>query len=78
MKSSDGDFNNNSSNKRVISFSLFTIGLILSLIFMVLKLCNVITWAWVMVFLPLIIAVGINILIFILIVLIAIIIVFKS
>lgn len=48
---------NNSSSKE-INFGFTTIAFILSAIFMVLKLCNVIAWSWWLVFLPLIIVVG--------------------
>lgn len=37
------------------------LGILLSIIFMVLKLCNVIAWKWVFVFLPVIISGGITI-----------------
>lgn len=39
---------------------------ILTLIFLVLKLCDVITWKWVFVFMPIIISGGLTILFFIL------------
>jgi len=44
---------------------LFGIGFILSVVFMILKLCSVISWSWLLVFLPLIIAVGIDLLLII-------------
>lgn len=43
----------------------FGLGTLLTIIFMILKLCKVITWSWLMVFLPVIISVGISILIII-------------
>lgn len=36
-----------------------TIGLILSTIFLILKLCSIITWGWIYIFLPIVIEVGI-------------------
>lgn len=50
----------NSDNKE-INFGFTTIAFILSAIFMVLKLCNVIAWSWWLVFLPLIIVVGLQV-----------------
>lgn len=49
----------NSGSKK-INFGFTTIAFILSAIFMVLKLCNVIAWSWWLVFLPLIIVVGLQ------------------
>ncbi len=50
---------------RVVDFSLATMAFILSMIFMVLKLCNVVAWSWWLIFLPLIIAVGVPIVIWV-------------
>ena len=61
---------------RVIDFSLTTMAFILSMIFMVLKLCNVIIWPWWLIFLPLIIAVGAPIAIWIVLFIVALIIYF--
>ena len=36
-----------------------TIGLIISTIFLILKLCSIITWGWIYIFLPIIIEVGV-------------------
>lgn len=72
MEFKDGNSGNSNTN-RTVSFSLFTIGLILSIVFMILKLCGVIGWAWIFVWLPVIIAVGIDVLVFVAIIIIAII-----
>ncbi len=61
---------------RVVDFSLTTMAFILSMIFMVLKLCNVIAWSWWLIFLPLIIAVGVPIVIWIVLFIVALIISF--
>lgn len=49
---------------RTISLSLGTIAFVVSMIFMILKLCGKIDWSWVVVFLPLIIVAGINVIAF--------------
>ena len=57
------------NNEKTVStgggIGLFGIGFILSTIFMILKLCSVISWNWIFVLLPLIIAVGIDLLLII-------------
>lgn len=45
------------------SITLDSIGFILSMIFMILELCGVISWSWWLVFLPIIVDVGATILI---------------
>lgn len=44
---------------RRISLGFGTICVLLTIVFLVLKLCNVINWAWVFVFMPIIVNVGI-------------------
>lgn len=41
-------------DKRVQSFSSIGLGTLLTIIFMILKLCKVIDWDWIYVFLPII------------------------
>ena len=48
-----------------LSFSLSSLSTLLTVAFVVLKLCDVINWSWFMVFLPLIINVGIVTLVFV-------------
>ena len=48
-------------NRRV-SLCFGTICALLTIVFLVLKLCNVINWAWVFVFMPVIVNVGICVL----------------
>ena len=43
-------------DKRVQSFSSIGLGTLLTIIFMILKLCKVIDWDWIFVFLPIIIS----------------------
>lgn len=50
--------NNSSSEEMDLDFGFTTMAFILSEIFLVLKLCNVIEWSWLLVFLPLIIVAG--------------------
>ena len=50
-------------NKTTISFGGFGLGTLLTIVFLVLKLCGVIDWAWIFVFLPIIISVGFTILV---------------
>lgn len=50
-------------NKTTISFGGFGLGTLLTVVFLVLKLCGVIDWAWIFVFLPIIISVGFTILV---------------
>ena len=52
---------NNKTTKVQTSFSLGSISVILTIIFLVLKLCHVIEWAWVFVFLPVIISTGLGV-----------------
>lgn len=49
-------------NKTTISCGSFGLGTLLTIVFLVLKLCGVIDWAWIFVFLPIIISVGLTIL----------------
>lgn len=49
---------NNKTTKVRSSLSLGSISVILTIVFLVLKLCHVIEWSWVFVFLPLIISTG--------------------
>lgn len=44
-----------------INFTLPSLPVLLAIIFMILKLCNVITWAWFWVFSPIIISFGLGI-----------------
>lgn len=50
-----------------------SLGVILTIVFLILKLCGVITWKWVFVFLPLIISVSLTILIILVVFIIAVI-----
>jgi hypothetical protein len=50
-------------NKTTVSFSGCGLGTLLTVVFLVLKLCGVIDWAWIFVFLPIIISVGLAILV---------------
>ena len=59
-------------NKATISFGGFGLGTLLTIVFLVLKLCGVIDWAWIFVFLPIIISVGFTILVWVVIFIIAI------
>ena len=58
-------------NKTTISFGSFGLGTLLTIVFLVLKLCGVIDWAWIFVFLPIIISAGLTILLCVIIVIIA-------
>lgn len=51
----------NNSGSEEVEFGFTTMAFILSEIFLVLKLCNVIEWSWWLVFLPLIIVVGVQV-----------------
>lgn len=51
------------NNKNQITLTFGSIWIILTIIFVVLKLTNIIDWAWILVFLPIIISVSIKILI---------------
>lgn len=44
-----------------INFTLPSLPVLLAIIFMILKLCNVITWSWFWVFSPIIISFGLGI-----------------
>lgn len=44
-----------------VNFTLPGVPVLLAIIFMILKLCNVITWSWFWVFSPIIISVGLGI-----------------
>lgn len=55
-------------NRTTISFGGFGLGTILTLIFLVLKLCGVISWGWFFVFLPIIISVSLWILLIVIVV----------
>lgn len=59
-------------NKTTISFGGFGLGMLLTIVFLILKLCGVIDWAWIFVFLPIIISVGFAILFWVVIFIIAI------
>jgi hypothetical protein len=59
-------------NKTTVSVGGFGLGTLLTIVFLVLKLCGVIDWAWIFVFLPIIISVGFTILFWVVIFLIAI------
>lgn len=50
-------------HRTTISFGNIGLSTILTLVFLVLKLCGVIDWAWIFVFLPMIISVGLTIII---------------
>lgn len=52
---------NNKTTKVRSSLSLGSISVILTIVFLVLKLCHVIEWGWVFVFLPVIISTGLAI-----------------
>lgn len=52
------DFGGNEKEKVTISFDFGGIGLIIFIVFLILKLTGVIAWKWVLVFLPLIIPAG--------------------
>ena len=52
-------------NNKTTSGGGITFVSLLQLVFIVLKLCNVITWKWVFVLMPLIVATGITIIIFV-------------
>ena len=52
---------NNNSNIN-ISFNLLFIAFVLSMIFMILKFCGIISFSWIYVFLPLIITIALDIL----------------
>ena len=52
-------------NNKTTSGGGITFVSLLQLVFIVLKLCNVITWKWVFVLMPLIVATGITIILFI-------------
>lgn len=59
-------------SKTTISCGGFGLGTLLTIVFVVLKLCGVIDWAWIFVFLPIIISVGFTILLWVVIFIIAI------
>jgi hypothetical protein len=59
-------------NKTAVSVGGFGLGTLLTIVFLVLKLCGVIDWAWIFVFLPIIISVGLTILLCVVFVIIAI------
>ena len=65
-------------NKTTISFGGFGLGTLLTIVFLVLKLCGVIDWAWIFVFLPIIISVGFTILVWAVIFIIAIVLYYKD
>lgn len=50
-------------NKTTVSFGGLGLGTVLTLIFLVLKLCGVIAWEWIYVFLPVIISFGLSVLV---------------
>ena len=52
-------------NNKTTSGGGITFVSLLQLVFIVLKLCNVITWKWVFVLMPLIVATGITIILFV-------------
>ena len=52
-------------NNKTASGGGITFVSLLQLVFIVLKLCNVITWKWVFVLMPLIVATGITIILFV-------------
>lgn len=52
-------------NKKTTSGGGITFVSLLQLVFIVLKLCGVITWSWVFVLMPLIVATGITIILFV-------------
>lgn len=52
---------NNKITKVRSSLSLGSISVILTIVFLVLKLCHVIEWGWVFVFLPVIISTGLGV-----------------
>ena len=52
---------NNKTTKVQSSLSLGSISVILTIVFLVLKLCHVIEWAWVFVFLPVIISTSLGV-----------------
>lgn len=58
-------------NKTTFSFGNFGLGTLLTIVFLILKLCGVIDWAWIFVFLPIIISVGLTILLWVVIIIIA-------
>lgn len=51
----------NNGGSKEVNFGFTTMTFILSAIFLVLKLCNMIAWSWWLVFLPLIIVVGLQV-----------------
>ena len=56
------DFGGNDKEKITLSFDFGGIGLIIFIVFLILKLTGVIDWKWILVFLPIIIPVGVVIL----------------
>ena len=52
---------NNKTTKVQTSLSLGSISVILTIVFLILKLCHVIEWGWVFVFLPVIISTGLGV-----------------
>ena len=52
-------------NNKTTSGGGITFVSLLQLVFIVLKLCNIITWKWVFVLMPLIVATGITIILFV-------------
>lgn len=52
---------NNKTTKVRSSLSLGSISVILTIVFLILKLCHVIEWSWVFVFLPVIISTGLGV-----------------
>jgi hypothetical protein len=50
-------------HKTTVSFGGLGLGTVLTLIFLVLKLCGVIAWEWIYVFLPIIISFGLSVLV---------------
>jgi len=52
---------NNKTVRTQTSLSFGTISVIVTIVFVILKLCHVIDWGWVFVFLPVIISTGIGV-----------------
>jgi len=61
------------NHRYTVDIGGFGLGTILTIVFLILKLCGVITWKWVFVFLPLIISVSLTVLIILVVFIIAVI-----
>ena len=57
--------------QKTINFSIFNIGVLLSIIFVILKLCKVIAWSWWWVISPVVFAIALTIIVYILLIILA-------